>query len=106
MNVEEDERQEEEEGRGQRVGTGGLGGEDGELEEAEIEKLQLIKSQLEREILEDSCGALTQAAFTPSISAVIIDEVTLLINMKVILHLYHYYSITLKVRYYNSNKIR
>lgn len=83
MNVEEDERQEEEEGG--RGGRGGKGGEEGELEEVEIEKLQLIKSQLEREILEDSCGALTQAAFTPSISAVIIDEVTLLINMKVII---------------------
>lgn len=55
--------------------------EEEQIEEAE--RLQLIRSQLEREVLEESCVALTQAAFTPSISAVIIDEVTLLINMKV-----------------------
>jgi hypothetical protein len=53
------------------------GGEDDD------ERLATLRTQLEKEILESSCGALKGSGFTPNIAEVIMDEITLLIHLKV-----------------------
>jgi hypothetical protein len=55
------------------------GGEDDDNDE----HLATLRTQLEKEILEGSCGALKGSGFTPNIAEVIMDEITLLIHLKV-----------------------
>jgi hypothetical protein len=57
------------------------GGEDDD------ERLATLRTQLEKEILEGSCGALRGSGFTPNIAEVIMDEITLLIHLKVTMYL-------------------